>query len=227
MNRVIAIDGPSGAGKSTIARAVGKMLGFLHVDSGALYRIVTWQALLKGVDCNAGAAVAAIVGDLEVEMWVEAGAVHFAVAGVEPGDAIRTAAINAAVSPVSKVPEVRTKVTRWLREMRKLGDLVVEGRDIGSVVYPDSPARFYLDASPEERARRRHLEEQAKGMTELDRQAVMDSLLNRDRIDSTRAMAPLRVADGAQVIDSTQLPIQAVLEAVIAHLPADWLGTRT
>jgi cytidylate kinase len=227
MNRVIAIDGPSGAGKSTIARAVGKMLGFLHVDSGALYRIVTWQALLKGVDCNDGDAVAAFVAELEVEMRVAEGAVRFAVAGVEPGDAIRTAEINAAVSPVSKVPEVRTKVTRWLREMRTLGNLVVEGRDIGSVVYPDSPARFYLDASPEERARRRHLEEQTKGIAQLDRQAVMASLLNRDRIDSTRAVAPLRVADGAQVIDSTRMPINEVLEAVIAHLPADWLGPRT
>jgi len=221
MNRVIAIDGPSGAGKSTLARAVGRLLHFLHVDSGALYRIVTWQALLRGVDCSDAAAVARFVATLEVERRVVDGAVAFAVGGVEPGDAIRTAAINAAVSPVSKVPEVRDRVTAWLRGLRPLGDLVVEGRDIGSVVFPDSPARFYLDAAPEERARRRHLEEQQKGFGS-DREAVMASLLNRDRIDSSRAVAPLRVADGAQVIDSTSMPIEGVLETLLTHLPPEW-----
>jgi CMP/dCMP kinase len=223
MNQVIAIDGPSGAGKSTVARAIGERLHFLHVDSGALYRIVTWQALLKGIDPNVADDVAAFVATLKVAMRVDQGAVRFSVGGVEPGDAIRTVAINAAVSPVSKVPAVRERVTAWLRDMRRLGDLIVEGRDIGSVVFPDSPARFYLDAAPEERARRRHLEEQAKGMARLDRQAVMDALLNRDRIDSTRAVAPLRVADGAHVIDSTRMPVDEVVTTVIRHLPASWL----
>ena len=222
MNRVIAIDGPSGAGKSTVARAVGRRLGFLHVDSGALYRIVTWQALLKGVDPGDPAAVAACAAALEVEMKAADGAVRFAVDGTEPGDAIRTAAINAAVSPVSKVPEVRERVTEWLRGLRRLGDLVVEGRDIGSVVFPDSPARFYLDAAPEERARRRHIEEQAKGLARQDQKAVMASLLNRDRIDSSRAVAPLRVADGAQIIDSTRMTVDEVVATVIRHLPAAW-----
>ena len=222
MNRVIAIDGPSGAGKSTVARAIGRRLGFLHVDSGALYRIVTWQTLLQGIDPLDPAAVAAFAGTLEVEMKSAGGAVRFAVDGAEPGDAIRTAEINAAVSPVSKVPEVRARVTAWLRGLQRLGDLVVEGRDIGSVVFPDSPARFYLDAAPEERARRRHLEEEAKGLARQDRQAVMASLLNRDRIDSSRAVAPLRVADGARIIDSTRMPIDEVVATVIGLLPAAW-----
>lgn len=222
MNRVIAIDGPSGSGKSTVSRAIGQKLGFLHVDSGALYRIVTWQGLLHGVDPNDAAAVAAFAGRLAVEMTAVDGAVRFSVGGVEPGDAIRTAEINAAVSPVSKVPEVRAKVTAWLRDLRRLGDLVVEGRDIGSVVFPDSPARFYLDAAPEERARRRHLEEQAKGLSKQDREAVMASLLNRDRIDSSRVVAPLKVAEGALVIDSTQMPIEEVVATVISHLPEEW-----
>lgn len=221
-NRVIAIDGPSGSGKSTVSRAIGQKLGFLHVDSGALYRIVTWQGLLHGVDPNDAAAVAAFAGRLAVEMTAVDGAVRFSVGGVEPGDAIRTAEINAAVSPVSKVPEVRAKVTAWLRDLRRLGDLVVEGRDIGSVVFPDSPARFYLDAAPEERARRRHLEEQAKGLPKQDREAVMASLLNRDRIDSSRAVAPLTVAEGALVIDSTRMPIEEVVATVISHLPEEW-----
>ncbi len=217
VGRVIAIDGPSGAGKSTIARGIGKRLGFLHVDSGALYRIMTLAALRAGIDCNDAAAVAAFCEKVDVTFAVKDGAVAALVGGKEPGDAIRTPEINANVSPVSKVPEVRAKVTAWLRGMRDLGDIVVEGRDIGSVVFPDTPARFYLDASPEARAHRRHLEEVAKGMAVQDEAAVRASLLNRDKIDSTRKTAPLKVAEGATVIDSTNLGIDEVLAIVEAE----------
>ncbi len=223
-HRVIAIDGPSGAGKSTIAREISRQLHFLHVDSGALYRIVTWQALAHAIDPEDESAVAAFAATLEVELAVAGREVRFSVAGVEPGDAIRTPAINSGVSPVSKVPAVRTLVTGWLRDLRRLGPLVVEGRDIGSVVYPDSPARFYLDAAPAERARRRHLEEQTKGISKQDQAAVMASLLNRDRIDSSRTVAPLQVAAGAIVIDSTHLTIAEVVTTIISHLPAAWRG---
>ena len=218
--RVIAIDGPSGAGKSTIARGVGRRLGFLHVDSGALYRIMTLAALRAGVDCSDADAVAAFCECVDVDFAVRDGAVVALVGGEEPGDAIRTPEINANVSPVSKVPEVRAKVTAWLRGMRSLGDLAVEGRDIGSVVFPDTPARFYLDASPEARAHRRHLEEVAKGMAKQSEEEVKASLLGRDRIDSTRKTAPLKVADGAVVIDSTNLGIEEVLDLVEARTRA-------
>lgn len=225
MSRVIAIDGPSGAGKSTVARALGQALGFLHVDSGALYRIVTWQALRRGADCGDEAALAALVEQLEVTMTARDGAVRFSVAGEDPGEAIRLPEINAHVSPVSKVPAVRARVTAWLRDMRRLGDLVVEGRDIGSVVFPDSPARFYLDADPAERARRRHLEEIGKGLSQ-SRADVLSSLLARDRIDSSRATAPLRVADGALVIDSTHLSVAEVLRLICTRLPPDYLARQ-
>jgi len=221
-NKVIAIDGPSGSGKSTIARLLGQKLGFLHVDSGALYRIMTLVALRQGVDCNDEKAVAALASQVKVDFVPRDGRVACLVDGAEPGDAIRTPEINANVSPVSKVPEVRTVVTDWLRGMRTLGNLAVEGRDIGSVVFPDSPARFYLNASAEARARRRHLEEVQKGIATQDEAAVKASLLNRDRIDSSRKTAPLKVADGAVVIDSTELTIDEVLAAVIEHLPADY-----
>ncbi len=223
MSRVIAIDGPSGAGKSTVARAIGEALGFLHVDSGALYRIVTWQALRRGVDCGDEAAISALAGDLEVTITARDGAVRFSVAGEEPGEAIRMPEINDHVSPISKAPAVRARVTAWLRDMRRLGDLVVEGRDIGSVVFPDSPARFYLDADPAERARRRHLEELGKGLAQ-SREKVLSSLLARDRIDSSRATAPLRVADGACVIDSTRLSVEEVLRQIFSRLPPDYLS---
>lgn len=222
MNRVIAIDGPSGSGKSTIAGLIGRKLGFLHVDSGALYRIMTLFALRAGIDCNDAAAVAALASAVKVDFVVKDGKVAYFIDGEEPGDAIRTPEINANVSPVSKVPEVRTVVTGWLRDMRRLGDLAVEGRDIGSVVFPDSPARFYLNASAEARAKRRHLEEVQKGIAVQDEAAVKASLLNRDKIDSSRKTAPLKVADGAVVIDSTELTIDEVLAEVMAHLPAEW-----
>ena len=223
MNKVIAIDGPSGSGKSTIAGLLGKRLGFLHVDSGALYRIMTLAAMHAGIDCDDADAVAALSNNVRVEFVPRNGKVAYLFEGVEPGDAIRTPEINARVSPVSKVPEVRKVVTDWLRGMRALGDIVVEGRDIGSVVFPDSPARFYLDASAEARARRRHLEEVQKGIAVQDEAAVKASLLNRDKIDSSRKTAPLKVADGAVVIDSTDLTIDEVLAAVLAHLPADYM----
>lgn len=221
MNRVIAIDGPSGAGKSTVARALGRLLGFLYVDSGALYRIATWQALRQGVDTSDETALARFVSGLKVDFEQFDGSVAYRVAGDAPGDAIRSPEINRHVSPVSKVPEVRSRVTAWLRSMRSLGDLVVEGRDIGSVVFPDTPARFYLDADPAERARRRHLEELGKGLDQ-GKDAVLASLLNRDRIDSSRSTAPLRIADGAVVIDSTTLGIDAVIAAILDRLPPDW-----
>lgn len=223
MNRVIAIDGPSGAGKSTAARCVGRKLGFLHVDSGALYRIMTWQALERRIDTADEAALTAFAPTVDVAFSVRDGAVVYAVNGIEPDDRIRTTEINRHASPVAKVPAIRTRVTNWLRDLRKLGDLVVEGRDIGSVVFPDTPARFYLDCDPAERARRRHLEEQEKGIATQGADAVLASLLNRDRIDSTRQTAPLKIADGARVLDTTHLSIEDVVQAVLTHLPQEWL----
>ncbi len=223
MSRVIAIDGPSGAGKSTVARCVGRTLGFLHVDSGALYRLMTWQALQQGVDTDDETAMTAFAPRVEVAFEVREGRVACLVGGAEPGEALRTPEINRHVSPVSKVPAVRARVTHWLRGMQQLGDLVVEGRDIGTVVFPDSPARFYLDASPEERARRRHLEEQEQQRPRQSRDAVLESLLHRDRIDSSRVHAPLRKAEGAVIIDSTNMPLAEVVAAVLAQVPPSWL----
>ena len=222
MSRVIAIDGPSGAGKSTVARCLGRKLGFLHVDSGALYRIMTWQALEHRIDTHSEAALTAFAPQVAVDFSVRDGAVVYSVRGVEPGDRIRSPEINQHASPVAKVPAIRTRVTNWLRDLRQFGDLVVEGRDIGSVVFPDSPARFYIDADPAERARRRHAEEQQKGIATQGADAVLASLLNRDRIDSSRAVAPLKIADGAMVLDTTALSIEQVVQTVYNSLPPEW-----
>ena len=215
MSRVIAIDGPSGAGKSSVSRIVGKKLGFLHVDSGALYRIMTWQALVRKVDTDNPDAVAAFAPTVEIECRPENGAIAYYVGGELPGDRIRTPEINAHASQVATVKQVRDKVTAILRDMTRFGDLVVEGRDITTAVFPDSPARFYLTASAEARARRRQKEEVEKGIANQSAAAVKASLLARDAIDSTRKYAPLRKADGAIEIDSSDLTLEQVVDIVV------------
>ncbi len=222
MNNVIAIDGPGGAGKSSVSRLVGRRLGYLHVDSGALYRIMTWQCLVRGVDTSDPAAVAALAADVDIECRPEDGAIAYYVGGEAPGDRIRTPEINAHASAVATVKEVRDRVTAILRAMTRHGNLVVEGRDITTAVFPDSPARFYLTASAEARARRRQKEEIEKGIANQSAEAVKASLLARDRIDSTRRYAPLRKADGAIEIDSSDMTLEQVVDAVMAALPAEW-----
>lgn len=222
MANVIAVDGPSGAGKSSVSRLVGKRLGYLHVDSGALYRIMTWQALERGVNVDDPAAVAAFSKEVSIECRPEEGAVAYYVNGSVPGDRIRTPEINANASKVATVKEVRDRITQMLRDMAKLGNLVVEGRDIATAVFPDSPARFYLTASAEARARRRRKEEIDKGVANQSEEAVKASLLARDHIDSTRSHAPLRKADGALEIDSSDMTLEEVVEAVISALPDGW-----
>ena len=217
--RVIAIDGPSGAGKSSVSKRVGAKLGYLHVDSGALYRIMTWQCLVHGVDTSDPEAVAACA---DIECRPESGAIAYYVGGEAPGDRIRTPEINAHASPVATVKAVRDRITALLRGMTQYGNLVVEGRDITTAVFPDSPARFYLTASAEARAARRQKEEVEKGIANQTAEAVKASLLARDAIDSTRKYAPLRKADGALEIDSTNLTIDQTVQAVLDALPAEW-----
>lgn len=222
MSRVIAIDGPSGAGKSSVSRIVGERLGFLHVDSGALYRIVTWQCLAHGVDMDDPDAINAFAQTVEIECRPEGGRIAYYVGGEAPGDRIRTPEINANASKVAREQPVRVRVTDLLKSMTRFGDLVVEGRDITTAVFPDSPARFYLTASAEARARRRQKEEVEKGIANQSAEEVKASLLARDAIDSTRKYAPLRKADGALEIDSSDLTLEQVVDAVLDAVPADW-----
>lgn len=218
MARVVAIDGPSGAGKSSVSRIVGGKLGFLHVDSGALYRIMTWQALVKKVDTDDPDAVAAFAPTVEIECRPENGAIAYYVDGEKPGDRIRTPEINAHASQVATVKAVRDRITAILRGLTRFGDLVVEGRDITTAVFPDSPARFYLTASAEARARRRQKEEVEKGIANQSAETVKASLLARDAIDSTRKYAPLRKADGAIEIDSSDLTLEQVVDIVLGKI---------
>ena len=210
---VIAIDGPSASGKSTVARRVAARLGRLYVDSGALYRGITWRTLEEGRDPAVPAETLAVLQNLPVEFFVADGAVRFRIGGYEPVAEIRGERVNERVSEVAAVPEVRVQATAWLRAMADKGPLVMEGRDIGTVVFPDARFKFYLDASPEERARRRQGE-----LTGTDVSRVMASLQTRDRRDSGRSTAPLRVASDARAVDTTGLSIDEVVDQIVASI---------
>ena len=222
MIKVIAVDGPSGAGKSSVSRIVGEKMGFLHVDSGALYRIITWQCLENGVDMESPDAIIAFAETVDIECRPESGRIAYYVGGEAPGERIRTPEINANASKVAREKPVRDRVTALLRGMTQYGNLVVEGRDITTAVFPDSPARFYLTASAEARARRRQKEEVDKGIANQTTEAVKASLLARDEIDSTRKYAPLKKADGAVEIDSSDLTLDEVVGIVMDALPSEW-----
>lgn len=212
MNPVIAIDGPSASGKSTVARSVAGRLGFVYVDTGAMYRAVTWRLLREGIDPADTVAVAAFCGRMPFRVVIEGGGTRIECeAPVEP-EALRGPEVAAAVALVARVPEVRARLVAEQRALRAGAPLVMEGRDIGSVVFPDTPYKFYLDASPEVRARRRQ------------DQGEEDAITRRDDIDRSRKVAPLRVADEAAIIDSSSMTIDQVADTVLARIHAAGLG---
>jgi cytidylate kinase len=212
--KTIAIDGPSASGKSSVSKGVAAALGVLYVDSGALYRGVTWQALRKGVDTKDPDAVIQCMHDADWDFFTQDGAVVFSIDGDVPVQELREKNVRESVADVASIPEVRRFVVESLQSAANFGSLVMEGRDIGTVVFPDSPYKFYLDADPEERAMRRYRELVAAGEDEKAHE-VMDSLKKRDKIDSTRKTDPLVVAPGALVIDSTSMTLEDVIQAVV------------
>jgi cytidylate kinase len=214
---MVAIDGPSASGKSTVARRAAQALHFNYVDSGALYRGLTWKCLREGVNTEDPQAVTELVNRLDLSFFVEEGAIRFTLDGEDPGAQIRSMPVQERVSDVAAVPEVRAKVVQYLRDTARFGNLVMEGRDIGTVVFPDTPFKFYLDADPEERARRRH-QEFMQSATDTTVDNVLASLQRRDRKDSTRKTAPLQIALGARVIDSTAMGVEDVVKLVVSQV---------
>lgn len=208
---VIAIDGPAGAGKSTVAKAVAAALGLAHLDTGAMYRAVTARALASGVAPDDAPALRAIARDLELGFTPEG----LTVDGEPVGPEIRTPAVDAAVSAVSAQPEVREALVRTQRAIMASTPIVAEGRDIGTVVYPEAPVKVYLTASIVERARRRAGDLGAAGHG-LSQEAIEAEIERRDRLDSTRTSSPLRRADDAVEVDTTGLTIDEVVERIAA-----------
>jgi cytidylate kinase len=206
---VIAIDGPSGVGKGTVSRAIARALGYRHVDTGAMYRAIAWLALERGVDLDEEASVSPPASAARVE--VDDGRV--VIDGIEVTPAIRTPAIDRAVTSVARLPAVRQLLVARQRSFGDAGGVVMEGRDIGSVVFPSADVKIYLDASPEERARRRAADPAHAAPQPLSE--VASALATRDRIDSTRAASPLTIAPDAEVIDTTGVPVDEVVQRVL------------
>ena len=207
---VIAIDGPSGAGKGTVARAVASQLGYRHVDSGAMYRAVGWKAVREGVPLDDEAAVARLA---EASV-IHVGPDRVTIDGDDITRAIRTPEIDRAAAAVARLPRVRSVLVNHQREQGENGGIVMEGRDIGTVVFPHADVKIYLDASPEERARRRAADPAHSGGP----RAVADLaplLTERDRLDTTRPTWPLFAADDAIVVDTTGKSIAAVVDEVL------------
>ena len=209
---IIAIDGPSGAGKGTIARAVAARLQYRHVDTGAMYRAVAWKARREGANLADEAAVAAL-SERSV-FALDAGRVL--IDGEDVSMAIRNPEIDAGATAVARLPAVRRVLVARQQEIGRGGGVVMEGRDIGTVVFPDADVKIYLDASPEERARRRANDpaHRTAGSTALA--DVATALAERDRNDSTRAVSPLAMAADAILIETTGLPIESVVDRVMA-----------
>jgi cytidylate kinase len=207
---IIAIDGPSGAGKGTVARTVAARLGYRHVDTGAMYRAVAWKAQHDGVDLADPAAVAALAARATFDVNSRVG-----IDGHDVTDDIRTPAIDHAAAVVAQHQAVRVVLVEHQRRYGVGGGIVMEGRDIGSVVFPDADVKVYLDAEPAERARRRSTDAAHTAGRGLGRESVAEALEVRDRIDRTRSVSPLTMAADAVYIDTTNLAIADVVTRVM------------
>ncbi|WP_018657150.1 (d)CMP kinase [Actinomadura flavalba] len=213
MSLVIAMDGPSGSGKSSASKGVARALGLRYLDTGAMYRAVTWWMLDQGVPVDDPAAVAARAADPVIVSGTDPDAPSITVDGRDVSAPIRTREVTNAVSAVSAVPEVRARLVALQREAIAGGGIVVEGRDIGTVVAPDAPVKVYLTASEEARAQRRARDLAADPSATVT--LTQSEQARRDRLDSTRKASPLAKAADATEIDSTELSLAEVIEAVV------------
>jgi cytidylate kinase len=207
---IIAIDGPSGAGKGPVSRALAQTLGYRHIDTGAMYRAVGWKADHDGIPLADEAAIAQLART--ADLTVEGGVV--AIDGHDVSAAIRTPEVDKLASTVARLPQVREVLVARQRELGAQGGVVMEGRDIGSVVFPHADVKIYLDASAEERARRR-AHDVAHAGSQAGQAAVAEAIQARDLSDKTRAASPLALAPGAAHIDTTDMPIESVVERVL------------
>ncbi|MEO6955014.1 MAG: (d)CMP kinase [Polyangia bacterium] len=203
---VVAIDGPAGAGKSTVARALAERLGFSLLDTGAIYRTLAWSATRDGLSLTDGAAL----GHLAEQLPIAFDGTRVLHAGTDVSTDIRTPAVSLTASSVSAFPEVRAALLGIQRRLAQLGRVVVEGRDIGTVVLPHAPMKFFLTARPEIRARRRYDELIARG-AKVELGATLTEMIERDRRDEEREVAPLRRADDAELVDTSDLPLEEVI----------------
>lgn len=214
---VIAIDGPAASGKSTVARTLARQLGFAYVNSGALYRAATWFILDRGIDPGDSGAVGAALAAAEITCGLHESDSFIRIDGIDPEPFLRSAPVNSHVSAISAVPSVRALLTERLRAFADDGGVVMEGRDIGSSVFPHTPYKFYIDAAAEVRAQRRAAQEGGG----------RDEIAARDLTDSTRRTSPLVIAEDAHVIDSSRLTIDGVVGEIIGRLKLKGLAVTS
>ncbi len=216
---VIAIDGPGGSGKGTIAGLLARQLGWNLLDSGALYRLLAFAARNHGVDLTNEEALKVLAAHLDVQFAVAAPGQeqHIILEGEEVTQAIRNEQIGAAASQVAALPAVRDALLQRQRAFQENPGLVADGRDMGTVVFPDAPLKIFLTASAEERARRRYMQLKAKG-DDVSLASLLDEIRERDERDTQRAVAPLKPAHDAIMLDSTVLSIEQVLEKILSEV---------
>lgn len=206
IHQVVAIDGPAASGKSSVARELARQIGFAYVNSGAMYRAVTWHVLQHAVSAGDAAGIARLVESSRIDCTLDRDGSRILIEGVDADEHFRDPGVNDSVSLVSSVPRVREILVEKMRAYAVDHDIVMEGRDIGSVVFPDTPYKFYIDASPDVRLRRR------------EAQGQRDQIAARDRADSSRRASPLIIAEDAHVIDSSNLTIEGVVGEIVGRL---------
>lgn len=211
----IAVDGPSGAGKSTLAKQLAEALGFLYVDTGAIYRTVGLYALRKSVSPDDVPAIIALLDQISIDLrYGEDGLQHMYLGGEDVTEEIRRHEVSRWASYVSAIPEVRAFLLQMQRSMAARQNVVMDGRDIGTVVIPDADVKIFLTASPHARARRRHAELLARGQ-ECKLEEVLADIVERDQKDSSRAAAPLKQAEGAILVDTTEISLEQSLQVLL------------
>lgn len=210
---IVTVDGPAGSGKSTIAKIIAKKYGFTYLDTGAMYRMIALYALENSIDLQDSKTIETMLKNTKLDIVGN----QFFLNGKDVSDEIRTPRVSAIVSPVSAIKEVRVKLVDLQREISKGKSVILDGRDIGTVVFPNGDVKIYLVASPEERAKRRLKEYEEKGV-EADYESVLASIKERDFIDSTRKESPLKKAEDAHEIDSSTMSIDEVVEVISKYI---------
>lgn len=216
----VAIDGPAGAGKSSVAKAAAKKLGFIYVDTGALYRSIGVNAMKHGVPTDDHTGVVALLPETQLDLRYIDGSQRVILNGEDVSEEIRLPEASMAASNVSAMPEVRTFLLDLQRDMAKKNNVIMDGRDIGTVILPDAQYKFFLTASPEVRADRRYKELKEKGI-DVDYQELLQEIIQRDYNDSHRATAPLKQADDAILIDSSNMTIEESIDAIVSRVQVE------
>jgi len=212
----VAIDGPSGAGKSSLSKAVAARLGYIYVDTGALYRAIGFYAVGNGISTTDAKGVGEALKDIKVELKYVNGTQRVFLNGSDVSGFIRTQQISMAASNVSAIPSVREFLLDTQRDIAKKNNVIMDGRDVGTVILPDADVKIFLTASPEKRAERRFLELKEKGILNgTDYETILKEVIERDRNDSTRTIAPLKQADDAVLLDNSDMTLEETIDEVV------------